>query len=47
MKLFLGNVVAIILLSGCSANIQLTTPDEIFDATDGTSNHADDPNSNL
>lgn len=47
MKLFLVNAIAIILLAGCSANYQVTSPDEIFDATDGTSNHADDPNSNL
>ena len=36
-----------LLLSACSGNIQTSTPDEIFDAVDGTSNLANDPDSNL
>ena len=36
-----------LLLSACSGNIQTSTPDEIFDAVDGTSNLANDPDSDL
>lgn len=36
-----------LFLSACSGNIQTSTPNEIFDAVDGTSNLANDPDSNL
>ncbi len=44
-------LITVVLLSlfliGCSGNTLTSTPDEIFDATDGTSNHANDPDSGL
>jgi len=36
-----------LFLAGCTGNWTASTPDEIFDATSGVSNHANDPDSNL
>ncbi len=46
MKIITATFIAL-LLSACSGNIQTSTSDEIFDAVDGTSNLANDPDSNL
>lgn len=35
------------LFSTCSHNVHFSTPDQIFDDIDGTTNHANDPDSNL
>ena len=42
ISLFLVSV-----LTACSGNIQNSTPDEIFDAIDGMTNHANEPDSDL
>ena len=46
ITMLLGLLLSVFLV-GCSGNWVTSTPDEIFDATSGVSNHANDPDSNL
>lgn len=41
------SILMVLFLNACSGDIRLSTPDEIFDAIDGTTNHANDPDSAL
>ena len=46
-RIMFVSLLTVLFLNACSGDVRLSTPDEVFDAIDGMSNHANVPDSDL